>query len=72
MARGDAELHLMPKQKCLLMEKCLSSVEIMTRFYLKLDSLVLQIYFNGELMALSATTVTVSASATLLNVCGNK
>lgn len=36
------------------------SVEIMTCFYLKLDYLVLQIYFNGELMALSATTVTVS------------
>lgn len=36
------------------------SVEIMTRFYLKLDYLVLQIYFNGGLMALSATTVTVS------------
>lgn len=36
------------------------SVEIMTCFYLKLDYLVLQIYFNGALMALSATTITVS------------
>lgn len=48
------------------------SVEIMTRFYLKVDYLVLQIYFNGELMALAATTVTMSASATVVNVCGNK
>lgn len=48
------------------------SVEIMTHFYLKLDYLVLQIYFNGELMALLATPVTLSASTTVLNVCGNK
>jgi len=48
------------------------SVEIMTHFYLKLDYLVLQIYFNGGLMALSATTVTLSVSATVLNVCGSK
>lgn len=69
LAHSDAELHLMPNRK---VSDDGPSVEIMTHFYLKLDYLVLQIYFNGELMALSAAVVTVSALATVLNICGNK
>lgn len=57
----------MPNQKCLADGP---SVEIMTYLYLKEDYLALQIYFNGELMALSATTLTLIMFTTVLNVCG--